>query len=167
MGWRYMSLWTIEVFTDPSQCADRIGAYLGLEKVSAAREHSNHGFLEVDVEQLRVESTEGFGMDRQQTHEAEPEKQAVSRRAAEVPEAPSTNEGTAGSGNSAGTPEPEAAVDGDTDSRPKTGEAAGPRVSKESILPNKAAEDDPRRWGDHSGYDHDAWLQEQKPPHWG
>jgi hypothetical protein len=36
------------------------------------------------------------------------------------------------------------------------------------VLPNKAAEDDPKRWGDHSSdYDHDAWLQEQKPPHWG
>jgi hypothetical protein len=36
------------------------------------------------------------------------------------------------------------------------------------VLPNKAAEDDPKRWGDHaSDYDHDAWLQEQKPPHWG
>ncbi len=29
MGWRYMPLWTIEVFTDPSACADRIGGYLG------------------------------------------------------------------------------------------------------------------------------------------
>jgi hypothetical protein len=36
------------------------------------------------------------------------------------------------------------------------------------VLPNKAAEDDPRRWGDQrDNYDHDAWLQEQKPPHWG
>lgn len=42
--------------------------------------------------------------------------------------------------------------------------AAGPG----GVLPNKAAEDDPRRWGDQAGsYDHDAWLQEQKPPHWG
>jgi hypothetical protein len=36
------------------------------------------------------------------------------------------------------------------------------------LLPNKAAEDDPRRWGDQPGsYDHDAWLKEQRPPHWG
>ena len=34
MGWRYMPLWTIEVFTDPSACADRIAGYLGLEKWS-------------------------------------------------------------------------------------------------------------------------------------
>jgi hypothetical protein len=37
----------------------------------------------------------------------------------------------------------------------------------EGILPNKAAEDDPRRWGDGPDDDHDAWLKEQKPPHWG
>ncbi|MET3809573.1 hypothetical protein ABIB14_000666 [Arthrobacter sp. UYEF3] len=51
--------------------------------------------------------------------------------------------------------------------KPKHGpaaRAAGPG----GVLPNKAAEDDPRRWGDRTGsYDHDAWLQEQKPPHWG
>lgn len=35
------------------------------------------------------------------------------------------------------------------------------------VLPNKASEDDPRQWGDQpSGYDHDSWLKEQKPPHW-
>jgi hypothetical protein len=30
LGWRYMPLWTIEVFTDPSGCANLIGGYLGL-----------------------------------------------------------------------------------------------------------------------------------------
>ena len=35
-------------------------------------------------------------------------------------------------------------------------------------VPKKAAEDDPRAWGDReSENDHDAWLREQKPPHWG
>ena len=31
MGWRHVSLWTIEVFTDPSFCADRIASYLHLD----------------------------------------------------------------------------------------------------------------------------------------
>ncbi|MFC7850069.1 hypothetical protein ACFUTU_16500 [Arthrobacter sp. NPDC057388] len=36
------------------------------------------------------------------------------------------------------------------------------------VVPKKAAEDDPRTWGDsESDNDHDAWLKEQKPPHWG
>jgi hypothetical protein len=35
------------------------------------------------------------------------------------------------------------------------------------VVPKRAAEDDPRAWGDaESGNDHDAWLREQKPPHW-
>lgn len=34
------------------------------------------------------------------------------------------------------------------------------------VLPTKAAEDDARSWGDRDE-DHDAWLKEQRPPHWG
>jgi len=46
--------------------------------------------------------------------------------------------------------------------------AAASGVASAGVLPNKAAEDDPRRWGDRpDSYDHDSWLQEQKPPHWG
>ena len=29
-GWRYLPLWTIEVFSDPAACADLVGSYLGL-----------------------------------------------------------------------------------------------------------------------------------------
>ena len=41
-------------------------------------------------------------------------------------------------------------------------------VKPAGVVPNKASEDDPRAWGDSgSDSDHDAWLREQKPPHWG
>ena len=54
---------------------------------------------------------------------------------------------------------------GDQNGVPRT---ATPAAVPAGVLPNKAAEDDPRRWGDEpGGYDHDSWLQEQKPPHWG
>ena len=57
LGWRYMSLWTIEVFTDPSSCADRIGSYLRLEGTAAPTfEAEEHGFLDVDVEQLDMDT---------------------------------------------------------------------------------------------------------------
>ena len=36
-----------------------------------------------------------------------------------------------------------------------------------AALPNKAAEDEPRAWGEREDDDHDAWLKEQRPPHWG
>jgi len=34
------------------------------------------------------------------------------------------------------------------------------------VVPALAAEDNPRSWGDEPD-DHDAWLREQRPPHWG
>ncbi|MCC9176260.1 AAA family ATPase [Arthrobacter sp. zg-Y750] len=43
-GWRYMPLWTIEVFSDPSACADLVGRYLGLpETDNAAPQPVNRG----------------------------------------------------------------------------------------------------------------------------
>ncbi|WP_159617555.1 DUF4011 domain-containing protein [Arthrobacter zhaoguopingii] len=35
MGWRYMPLWTIEVFTDPEGCAERAARELGLDLLEA------------------------------------------------------------------------------------------------------------------------------------
>jgi hypothetical protein len=41
-------------------------------------------------------------------------------------------------------------------------------VKSAGVVPNKASEDDPRVWGDSGAdNDHDAWLKEQRPPHWG
>jgi hypothetical protein len=33
------------------------------------------------------------------------------------------------------------------------------------VVPMRAAEDDPRAWGDRED-DHDQWLRDQRPPHW-
>ncbi|MDP9903356.1 MULTISPECIES: hypothetical protein [Arthrobacter] len=59
--------------------------------------------------------------------------------------------------------------DAELDEQEKTKVKPAPerKPAGESILPKKASEDDPRRWGDEPGYDHDAWLKEQRPPHWG
>jgi hypothetical protein len=36
------------------------------------------------------------------------------------------------------------------------------------LIPDRAAEDDPRSWGDRESNDErDQWLREQRPPHWG
>ncbi len=59
LGWRYMPLWTIEVFTDPSACADRIGGYLGLEKPAVTGfAPASQGFFEDDVDNLTLTSAE-------------------------------------------------------------------------------------------------------------
>lgn len=60
-------------------------------------------------------------------------------------------------------------ADAELDTQEKTEVKPAPerKPAGEGILPKKASEDDPRRWGDESSYDHDAWLKEQRPPHWG
>jgi hypothetical protein len=58
-------------------------------------------------------------------------------------------------------------AESDKQGKPTVKPAPKRKPGGEGILPKKASEDDPRRWGDEPGYDHDAWLKEQRPPHWG
>ena len=192
LGWRYMPLWTIEVFTDPSACADRIGGYLGLEKPAVSSRHRSSGFFDDDVEHLAVN-------DAQATAAQATAARPSSAPDAAAPVAPASNGAEpATSGSPDGEPQQAATAqeagrmsdDGDIHSTPADGvrdeqvdanagapeapgSAAVPAPAASSVvaagvLPNKAAEDDPRRWGDRTeSYDHDSWLQEQKPPHWG
>ena len=55
-------------------------------------------------------------------------------------------------------------------SAPESGKPAQPAVesrvpAEPSVLKAKAADDDPRVWGD-GPEDRDSWLLEQRPPHW-
>lgn len=57
---------------------------------------------------------------------------------------------------------------GPAEKTPGAAEKTPKPVKPAGVVPNKASEDDPRAWGDSgSDNDHDAWLREQKPPHWG
>jgi hypothetical protein len=126
LGWRPLTLWTIEVFTDPEKCADLIGGYLGLQKPEEPVEKDNRAATA-----------------RQPEPAAEPTVQ---------------------------TPVDPADATEATDEAPDAGqERLRPRRAKRSespTLPTKAAEDDPQAWGDRDE-DRDAWLREQRPPHWG
>ncbi|QDW30473.1 AAA family ATPase [Arthrobacter sp. KBS0702] len=173
MGWRYMPLWTIEVFTDPSACADRIGGYLGLEKpVAASRLRSSPGFSD-DIENLSVEdgrhsyggsaaAPQGWSADGDRGQET-----AIGNKEAGGMSADGDNQNN----NTRGGDRDQSVADAtspDVPAREAVPAEMRQRSAAEGVLPNKAAEDDPRRWGDQPGsYDHDAWLQEQKPPHWG
>ena len=180
LGWRYMPLWTIEVFTDPSACADRIGGYLGLEKPAVpSRNRTSPGFFDDDVENLAVndaqERTPWFQSrsdwpdieDGRATDHGSKETGSMSA------DGDSQNNGASssdvdhsgdGSGRDAHSRDTEVRQDGQEAANQPAARALVP----DGVLPNKAAEDDPRRWGDQpSGYDHDSWLEEQKPPHWG
>jgi hypothetical protein len=70
--------------------------------------------------------------------------------------------------NDSGTAEPETQGDAGGAAKPASDGPAA-RTAKAGtgdLLPTKAAEDDARSWGDRED-DHDAWLKEQRPPHWG
>jgi hypothetical protein len=162
-----MPLWTIEVFTDPSACADRIGGYLGLEKPAVThRKQPSPGFFDDDVENLAVSEAEAS------------ERRAPAGRPDNWQEY-RTDQGSkeAGGMTADGDTQNHGNIQNDHDSQTSGESPEGqqnatqhpaPATVPAGVLPNKAAEDDPRRWGDEpGGYDHDSWLQEQKPPHWG
>ncbi|WP_427171932.1 AAA family ATPase [Arthrobacter sp. 92] len=226
LGWRYMPLWTIEVFTDPSACADRIGGYLGLEKPTVSGlAPKSVGFFEDDVESLTLSRDESgqhdvssadsggdvpvgmepagadsvrltmdgvrnagrAGAEPNNVHSALGDSKEMNGK-----ESGGSRNGTPGTGENGtgehgtgehGTGEHGLGEPGAVESRLSRRGASDEFMGDESqengrsrasatvptgVLPNKASEDDPKRWGDHaSEYDHDAWLQEQKPPHWG
>jgi hypothetical protein len=163
-----MPLWTIEVFTDPSACADRIGGYLGLEKPAVThRKQASPGFFDDDVENLAVneaQASNGRAPSAWSERAFEYRTDQGSKEAGGM----TADGGTRNNGDIQN--DEDVQVDGNVqdngrDHEPKP---AAPVTVPAGVLPNKAAEDDPRRWGDEpGGYDHDSWLQEQKPPHWG
>ena len=207
LGWRYLSLWTIEVFTDPSACADRIGGYLGLEKPVVSARSTTVGFLDEDVDGLSFDpegtehGTTGHGAPEPGTTEpattqhgttdhgkidhgttdqratesratsaatdgGEEEHQGMNQNSEPpVPVSAGQNSSNAAAAQEHGTHE-----NGPESSPGQERSASKPVLAgtaSNDVLPNKASEDDPRRWGDNgSGYDHDSWLKEQKPPHW-
>jgi hypothetical protein len=143
-----MPLWTIEVFTDPSTCADRIAGYLGLENVMPpGRGTAAGGFFDEDLDSQRLGTAEN-DRNEYQAERLESEEVVVNAQ----------NPGQAGTEGD-DQPDPEGNGQAPAPEAQQTGTAA--------ILPNKAAEDDPRNWGDGTEDDHDAWLKENKPPHWG
>jgi hypothetical protein len=173
LGWRYMPLWTIEVFTDPSACADRIAGYLGLERVVLpGRAETSTGFLDDDVDQAlngihageqRSRRSSSNSPGRNAPGVAQGRLQGNHQDSEEaVPVA--TEDKNNGSGQEPSVPAGPAPEEGQDEDRVRGQEQE--QAGAGGILPTKAAEDDPRRWGD-ADEDHDAWLKEQKPPHWG
>ncbi|MGL3805095.1 hypothetical protein ACSYDW_03280 [Paeniglutamicibacter sp. R2-26] len=78
-----------------------------------------------------------------------------------------------GAGTGAGTGtgrDTNADTDADADAQAAPGRAAtqaGHRGTRDAdpVLPERAAEDDPRRWGD-AEEDLGEWMKSQRPPHW-
>lgn len=139
LGWRYIPLWTIEVFTDPSACADQIGGYLGLEPSLSHEEETSLMSSHVSGRRAATAAPTTVGQPGT-VHQVASEKAGFGEHAAEKDEA------------AGGVVNP-----------PLRGAAA----PTEATLPNKAAEDSAQAWGDASGGHDDEWFKEQRPPHWG
>jgi hypothetical protein len=175
LGWRYMPLWTIEVFTDPSACADRIAGYLGLERVVLpGRAATSTGFLDDDVDQAlngidagEQRSRRSNSPDQYVPGGSQGHRQVIHQDSKEtVPVATEDKNNDSGQEPSFAAGPAPAEGQGRGDDRERNSVKDQGQADTAGILPTKAAEDDPRRWGD-ADDDHDAWLKEQKPPHWG
>jgi hypothetical protein len=144
MGWRYMPLWTIEVFTDPEGCAERISGYLGLEQ--ADRQSPRRAAQEPPAGNGE---TMGTGAENSPPNEENPTDKANADQAADGAS------GEAAENAQAATPVAQPSSEATTSTAPHG-----------DVIPQRAAEDDPRSWNDEDGSP-DEWLKEQKPPHWG
>ncbi|NYE95180.1 hypothetical protein FHU41_001401 [Psychromicrobium silvestre] len=191
-GWRYMPLWTIEVFTDPSSCADRIGSYLGLEPSLGTADFSS---LLSNTPERAVQTPAAEVQEQRIPQEREKPVQPSTPRDEQSSQGPETKaaeksgeaaDGQETDGQKTGAQETSALKD-DTqkDDTQKYGalkdhtqkadgqkaDEKAPERSKLSpeppVLPLRAAEDEAQSWGERGNSDHDEWLREQKPPHWG
>lgn len=142
LGWRYMPLWTIEVFTDPVSCTDLIGRYLGLNASGGGSETASRN------DDTNPPPHSGSDLADMEESEGKPQGGSGSDTASQNGAGPAN-------GTHSGSADPQSA--GQRSRNPDTGPA----------VPNKATEDQDSSWGGHDGTDHDQWLREQKPPHWG
>ncbi|MBG0741335.1 AAA family ATPase [Paeniglutamicibacter antarcticus] len=110
LGWRYMPLWTIEVFTDPSLCADLIGGYLGLSPTlnegelssllgpaPAARPSARVAIPDEDGFGAGESGKQGSPAQGQEAMTGSPERVSSDAESAEL-EVPQKSDGTASTG---------------------------------------------------------------------
>lgn len=170
MGWRYIPLWTIDVFSDPGTVAQRLGEYLGLFTTPdqpTPRTTSTPGdSTPVKPTQAPVNGTNGVSKETetpaealkdqaQMNDEALAKENAGAKENAEVSDNAPANEATAALGKS------------NTTVAPPKRTTINDIPPASQVLPRVAKEDDPRAWGDSDDSDRDQWLKDQRPPHWG
>jgi len=170
LGWRPLTLWTIEVFTDPNQCARLIGGYLGLREPDEAKagRHTAPAAPHDDEVPKRPFGAAG-GDEEAHSHEAAAKDAAAASANGAEPAPGATSPGTDGADGADGAEGAaeggDDAVEGSSDEASEEREMLTRKALRERAIPAKAAEDDPRSWGEREP-DRDAWLKEQRPPHW-
>ena len=184
LGWRYVPLWTIEVFTDPSSCADQISRCLGVNPAAGDDEFDSLMGKPLDESMTAV-----IGSPRARRRNPVP---AAAQAPAAAPDLAVDGAGREDAGDAAGSEavevqareESEAPVSDQDQSRdaapaeepdaaeqpaaPESPEAAVAPSPDSELLPKVAPNDAGHTWGDSpSDHGHDEWLRENKPPHWG
>ncbi|WP_207343578.1 AAA family ATPase [Arthrobacter sp. E3] len=226
LGWRYVSLWTIEVFTDPSSCADEIGRYLGLPSTAgdadlasligtsmdtsmtavmdSPRSRRRSGTVTPSAEDATsnadTDNTDSAASDdgsvagtddtiRDDAGDSTETQVCANDVTAQTDNA--TADGSAadnGSADNGAAAEAAAAAKENDESVPPMSEEAGDQGSEgkaveaesksaatpatpsieSEVLPKEPPNDAAHTWGDNpEDRGHDAWLRENKPPHWG
>jgi hypothetical protein len=178
MGWRSFTLWTIEVFTDPGSCADMIAELLGLD--GQTEDGSGAGFLSGAVGPVTSSfeavlsasypladgyRQEEAASDLYRHHSLDPESREEATPVAARDHLSSHRRVTAPA-----TGGQEANSSSEEDSQDESAEENRTQEHghEPPLIPDRAAEDDPRSWGDREPDDErDQWLREQRPPHWG
>ncbi|APF41546.1 hypothetical protein BHE16_11740 [Neomicrococcus aestuarii] len=164
MGWRYIPLWTIDVFSDPETVSQRLGEYLGLFTApdptpSTSQEES----VAPDQQAAAASNVEA-------SNAAVPES-GTAQVSASAPEATAVQESNSVE-ESASAEQADSAQQSESEPKNVTVVPPKPTTIKDippasAVLPRVAKEDDPRAWGDREDSNHDQWLKEQRPPHWG
>lgn len=175
LGWRFVPLWTIEVFTDPSSCADQIAGYLGLGSTVGDTDLPSLMGPSMDTSMTAVIDSPRARR-RNVPAEAggsivEPALPDTASGGAE----PAVSDAPANASETAQETEPES-VNTVSKSQELSSEgtnpsdSAGPtsKADDSAVLPKVAPHDADHTWGDSPNKGgHDEWLRENKPPHWG
>lgn len=157
LGWRYVPLWTIEVFTDPSSCADQIGRYLGLPSSAGDPELPSLMGTPLDTSETVVDP-------HHPRHNSTQQGPDGPDGAAEPVRTRSSNEESV---TTVSKPEDDNAQE-TRSGRPAGADKPATALEDAAVLPKVAPHDDAHTWGDNrNDRGHDAWLRENKPPHWG
>ena len=194
LGWRYVPLWTIEVFTDPSSCADQIGRYLGLDSTSGDNDLSSLMGVSLDPSMTAVidsprsrrrsgrvtEAGADGGPAAAEAESTDTAPPVVEAADVSAEDATMSDSAVTGGTDLAGEPqrveviaESETAVSEQAEDKgSEEAEGQSEKTAGESpdspVLPKEAPHDADHTWGDSaSDRGHDAWLRENKPPHWG
>lgn len=174
LGWTVVSLWTVDVFTDPVAAADAVwsalhegeagaeaepGADVAIADETRAPDGDQAGASDADGEGEAaswLESLAGGVEDDEPGDDVEPGDDDADTEP-ELEDEPEPEPETEPE------PEPDAEPEPDTEPEPRRTPVKG--VDR-PLIPTRAWEDEEAAWGDRSGRSRDDEIRGDRPPHW-